>query len=263
MGDHNHDTDRPSPSRAVLFLRRLARVMLATGRIAATLAVFGGVVWGGYQALHHPRTPLRAEWNPVKPLRVADSVTALTKWKLARALGDPVLCLAALKGTAIATPLPDLVQSDICHIRGRVRLTSVGAAVMAPVETRCAIALRMAMWERHALQPAATAYIGSPLIRIRHYASYNCRPIRRPSGHAPRMSTHATADAIDVAGFDFEGGKRLTLKQDWNGATAEAAFLHAAQDGACRWFNTVLGPDYNALHADHFHMQNTGWNSCR
>ncbi|MBU2089188.1 MAG: extensin family protein, partial [Alphaproteobacteria bacterium] len=27
-----------------------------------------------------------------------------------------------------------------------------------------------------------------------------------------------------------------------------------ARDSACRYFNTVLGPEYNTAHADHFHL---------
>ena len=264
MDEDGHTPNRPSPSRAVLYLRKLMRAALALGRVTVTLALFGGMVWGGYLALYHPDTPLRDEWNPVKPLRIADPVTPLTKWKLSRALGDPALCQSVLDASSVsASAMSDLQRSEVCHIRGRVRLASVGAAKMKPLETRCPIALRLAMWERHALQPAAKAHLGTDLTGIRHYSSYNCRAIRTPSGKTSRMSTHASADAIDISGFDFANGKRLSLKADWNGAAPDAAFLRAAQQGACLWFNTVLGPEYNALHADHFHMQNTGWNSCR
>ncbi len=34
-------------------------------------------------------------------------------------------------------------------------------------------------------------------------------------------------------------------------------------DGGCRIFGTTLGPDYNAAHRDHFHVDMRGWNSCR
>jgi len=34
----------------------------------------------------------------------------------------------------------------------------------------------------------------------------------------------------------------------------EANFLHAAFDGACKTFGTVLGPESNAAHRDHFHL---------
>jgi hypothetical protein len=77
------------------------------------------------------------------------------------------------------------------------------------------------------------------------------------------MSTHATADAIDVSGFRFSNGKQINLQQDWDGSGPEAAFLRAARDGACDWFRVTLSPEYNNLHADHFHLQSTGWGLCR
>ncbi|MDH5833499.1 extensin family protein [Luteimonas kalidii] len=43
----------------------------------------------------------------------------------------------------------------------------------------------------------------------------------------------------------------------------EAAFLRAVRDGACQWFDAVLGPDYNAAHADHFHFDRGGGRICR
>jgi hypothetical protein len=72
-----------------------------------------------------------------------------------------------------------------------------------------------------------------------------------------------SAEAIDIAGFRLAGGRLVTLRQGWAGAPDEAAFLRAARDSACRFFATALGPDYNALHADHFHLQSRGWGLCR
>ena len=77
------------------------------------------------------------------------------------------------------------------------------------------------------------------------------------------MSTHATAEAIDVSGFVTEDGRAINLLEDWDGPGAEAAFLREVRDGACRWFVTTLGPEYNNLHHDHFHLQSRGWGLCR
>ena len=46
-------------------------------------------------------------------------------------------------------------------------------------------------------------------------------------------------------------------------ARPEAAFLREVNDGACRFFNAVLGPDYNAAHRDHFHLDMGRWRVCR
>lgn len=158
--------------------------------------------------------------------------------------------------------MADFEDTDQCHIMGRVDLSRVGGATMRPVETRCAIALRLAMWERHSLQPAA-AEIGKKLSGIDHIGSYNCREMRTGARATGRMSTHATADAIDIAGFRFSDGTDARLIRDWDKDDSTAAFLRTARDGACVWFRMTLSPDYNALHADHFHLQSQGWGGCR
>ncbi len=229
----------------------------------AALVVLGALGVGGYQALMHPQTPLPAAWNPVQPLRVSDPVTPITGWKLTRATAGIDTCLAALDGAAAFVAADDFVATDQCHIRGRVNLTGVGGARVAPLETRCAIALRMAMWERHSLQPDARDLLGAEVSTIDHIGSYNCRALRTTAGPTARMSTHATANAVDIAGFTLSDGRRIRLLDDWTDTDATAAFLRAARDGACDWFSLTLSPDYNALHADHFHLQSVGWGLCR
>ncbi|MDX8349323.1 extensin family protein [Cognatiyoonia sp. IB215446] len=226
--------------------------------------VFVGVLgFGLYQLLVHPGTPLPPHWNPTKPLVVSQPVTALTEWKLNRALASTESCLTTIEGFAALQPMSDFRESDQCGITGRVNLRAVGETRMSPIETRCAIALRMAMWERHGLQPAARDILGTTLARVDQSGSYNCRTIRTTSGPSERMSTHATADAIDISGFAFADGRQISLLRDWDGAGPEAAFLRAARDSACDWFRVTLSPDFNALHADHFHLQSVGWGLCR
>ena len=229
-----------------------------------TAFLFASVLaFGGYQAIVHPDTPLPREWNPTQPLVVTDAVTPLTSWKLNRAANDFDRCLAVLEGVSTLRPLPPLEDSDQCFISDRVDLRAVGQSRLSPVETRCAIALRMAMWEEHSLQPAAQQHLGTSVDRIQHIGSYNCRRMRTSNGTSSRMSTHATADAIDIAGFGFADGSQVRLLRDWGPNGAEANFLRAARDGACTWFNLTLSPDYNRLHADHFHLQSRGWGLCR
>lgn len=214
--------------------------------------------------LRHPQTPLPPEWNPAAALRISDPVSPLTHWKLRRATRDRAQCLAALVETdAVASEMPDYVESDVCGIKRRVRLSQVGEARFRPFETRCDIALRLAYWERHGLQPAAQEIFGEGIAAIEHFSSYSCRQIRTTSGLSNRMSLHATAEAVDIVGVRLESGRLVRLINGWNGAQDEAAFFRAARDTACQWFPTVLSPDYNQLHADHFHLQSRGWGLCR
>lgn len=222
------------------------------------LALVGAVL-----AVFHPQSPLPREWNPSKPLRISDPLTPLTMWKLTHALGSDDVCLAALDADATFDDLPDFEESAQCHIRPQVRLRTMGSTKVDPLNTRCQTALRLAMWEHHGIQPAATQHLDTSVREITHFSSYSCRQIRTLSSGAPRMSTHATASAIDVSGFVLADGRRLTLKKDWDGAANDAAFLRDARDSACTWFRVTLGPEYNALHADHFHLQHTGFGLCR
>ncbi|SFJ76041.1 extensin family protein [Jannaschia pohangensis] len=236
-------------------MARLSRIL---GRITVRLSILALLLWGGWWALMDPDSPLPPGWNPLEPLDVAAPETWLTGMKLRKALGSDATCLAALD-TGAAYSRMEPLEAGACSVGNRVMLSSVGGAAIDPVETSCAIALRSAMWERHALRDAA-ADLGAPVARILHQGSYNCRPIR---GSSARLSTHATAEAWDVRGVVLADGRQLSLLDGWDGSGAEAAFWRAARDGACTWFATVLGPDYNDLHADHFHLQSRGWGLCR
>ncbi len=213
----------------------------------------------GTALLHRPGTPLPDQWNVFEPLVVAGPITPLTSWKLDWATQDPKLCREVLAEAGAFEPMEDLVRNESCGITGRIALRAVGEAQIAPLGTACATALRLAMWDQHGIQPAAQQVFGQKVTRIRHIGSYNCRRIAGSS----RMSTHSTAEAIDITGFDLADGTAIRLKRDWTGPPDRAAFLKAVRNSSCDWFGTALGPEYNAAHADHFHLQNNGWGTCR
>lgn len=255
--EKNEEREAPKRSR----VSRWA-IFRSVGSALASLVVVGVVV-GGLLALFHPETPLPPQWNPTVPLSVVHPVTPLTTSKLRIALGDPVQCLAVLEEVAQLSRLESFEASENCHIRNRLALSAVGSVRIDRIETSCSTALRMAMWERHGVQPAAREFLETEATVIRQIGSYNCRPIRTSQGTSNRWSTHSTADAIDITGFDFADGRRIRLINDWTDGTEEAQFLRAVRDSACTWFATTLGPDYNSLHADHFHLQARGWGTCR
>jgi len=231
-------------------------------RWAAFLLVTGLGIFGAYQALFHPKTPLPPQWNPTVPFDIAHPLTPLTGWKLDPVAADRGQCLSALAASvAQFTPMPDFEESETCHIRNRVRLTGLGDVVLRPVETRCDMALRLAVWGRHGVQPFARAKLGQGVSEIHHQGSYNCRRIRTSSGNSTRWSTHATAQGFDISGFTLSDGRKITLTAGWTDPEV-GSFLRAVQKVACDVFGLVLGPDYNLLHADHFHIQTTG-NGCR
>ena len=235
------------------------------GFFRAAILFFGTLtVIASAVAVFHPDSPLPDAWNPIKPFHVADPYTPLTDWKLAQALADPVLCRAALTevATFAATGIKKSDNPD-CGIENAVVLQNILGVGLGGLETDCQTALRTAMWISFELDPMASQILGTSLTRIDQLGSYSCRQIRTTSGNGGRMSTHSKALAIDVAGFRFDDGSRIRLIKDWDDASAVGEFLRAARDGACDWFKTTLSPDYNALHADHFHLQAVAWGTCR
>ena len=130
-----------------------------------------------------------------------------------------------------------------------------------PFSLTCRAAVSLALWEKHAVTPAAERHFALPVQRIEHFGSYACRNVYgRPDA---TRSRHATAEAFDVAGFVLADGRRIRVLGDWNEDSAAAHFLHDVRDGACRFFDGVLSPDYNAAHRDHLHLDRGPYGICR
>ena len=121
----------------------------------------------------------------------------------------------------------------------------------------------MELWKRDTLDHKAEEIFGSGIARIEHLGAYSCRRIYGRDEGA--WSEHATANALDIAGFVLKDGTRISVPGDWEGEGDKPRFLHEVRDGACGAFSTVLSPDYNTAHADHFHLDMDGrWTSvCR
>ncbi|UUV05951.1 extensin family protein [Ruegeria sp. YS9] len=230
-------------------------------RLAVVVILLGGGVWW---VLAHPETPIPSHWNPLRDLKVTAPITPVTKVQLNRALASEARCRAALEDAGVQfEAMEDLIVDQNCGIAGRGRLTKLVTSRIEDVETSCATALRLTMWEHHVVQPAARDLFGADISRLRHIGSYNCRRIRTVQGQNSGWSSHARADSIDIVGVDTVDGRTLTLLSNWQGSGPEGAFFRLIWRGACGWFRVVLGPDFNRLHADHFHLQGPGWGYCR
>lgn len=101
------------------------------------------------------------------------------------------------------------------------------------------------------------------MARVDHFGSYACRNVRGAHSEGGQRSQHATANALDVAGFRWQSGHQIRLVNDWESDGPEAAFLREVLDGACRFFKGTLSPDYNAAHRDHFHLDQEPYRICQ
>lgn len=244
--------------------RRRIGCLLLIG-LALLAALFG---WREYQRL--VRT--RPELFPWTPLSLADPVGPFTAAKLAALAERPGQCraLLAAAGSAHRDAPPVRPAQAACGYDDALDLrpSGPGALRYAPARlvTSCPVAAALLLWERDVVQPAAARLLGERIAAIDHFGSYSCRRLnRRPDG---AYSEHATANAIDVAGFRTVAGRRITVLGDWAGSDLDAAFLREIRSGACDLFATTLSPDYNAAHADHLHLDQaargkTGRRACR
>jgi len=235
--------------------------------LLALLAIAAWFGWREYQRLVREE-PERFPWTP---LSLSDPIGAFTGRKLAALGKDPARCEALLEAARSADrPAPPRRPADSsCGYDNAVELRPAdkGALRYSPtgVVTACPVAAALVLWERDVVQPAAEHLLGERVASVDHYGSYSCRRLYGRGEGA--YSEHATANALDIAGFRLASGRRVNVLRDWSDGGRDAAFLHAVRDGACDLFATVLSPDYNAAHADHLHFDQakrgaTGWRGC-
>lgn len=234
------------------------------GLLCAASVGAAGYVW----LKDHP------EHDPWAPLMLRDPPGWASGVKVQALRGDRAECRAFLDRSLIAAEALPPAGEGQCLRDDRQVLTSAAHAdvALAPrgAQATCAVDAGLALWLRHGVQPAAQRLLGSQVARIEHFGTNNCRRIG--GGSAGSWSEHATGNAIDIAAFVLEDGRRIGVLKDWgDGGDADegkrAAFLRAARDAACESFATVLSPDYNAAHADHLHLDQArragGWAACR
>lgn len=173
------------------------------------------------------------------------------------------MCLADLSHFGVkCQPLPDRAFANGCSATHAVKLLAIGIPITNLGAVKCRLALPLTEWVQQVVQSTARDRLGSRVVKIESYGSFACRPINDVAGN--RLSEHGQADAVDIAAFDLADGRRVTVKEGWNGPDERVrAFLHQLHAGACQRFDVVLGPDANAYHQDHFHFDMGGGRYCR
>ncbi len=125
-------------------------------------------------------------------------------------------------------------------------------ALDPPATLTCRMVPVVDEWLRTDVQPSARTYLGEEVAEVEVAASYGCRTRNHKRG--AKMSEHGFANAIDIRAFVLEGGRRIDVKSGWNGSPTDALFLRSTHKGACKHFKTVIGPDGDRNHRDHFHF---------
>lgn len=213
--------------------------------------VFAGYIWLQKNPQH----------DPMAPLDVRDPAGWATDMKMLDMIENRGKCRQALERSDVRFRALTPTGDGPCALRDRVQVTSAPLRPSAPQST-CPVAAGLLIWFNDGLQEAAQEHLGSRVVQVDHLGTNSCRRVNnRPDGP---WSEHASGNAIDIAAFVLQDGRRISVLRDW-GKGEEGDFLAAARDAACDSFRTVLSPDYNREHANHFHLdQGTRWTSvCR
>jgi hypothetical protein len=222
-------------------------ILLALGGTAVS-------VWRGW-------LDVPAQWNPWAALDIKAPPNWLTGYKLMRLRSDPELCAQALRSSDLRVAQQSDSPGAKCPLIGALRVQGGEVALSSSFLASCPLAVAYAMFEHHSLQPAAQAIYGQEVARLDHLGSFACRNVyNRESG---ALSRHASADALDIAGFRLADGRSISVLKDWPKDNQDARFLRQVRDGACEAFSVVLSPDYNAAHRNHFHVDVGRWSVCR
>ncbi len=169
-------------------------------------------------------------------------------------------CEIVLAATNVeAVPIPSIGGPKGCGIAAPVKVQALGAVKLSPAgRFNCTMTAALYKWVTDVVQPAARSRFKQPVVEIREFASYSCRRRGGVTKGPVRISEHAFGNAIDVAEFRLADGTRISVLKDWGGFSAlfnrKAAFLREVHKKACGIFSTVLGPEANRAHRNHFHF---------
>jgi hypothetical protein len=183
-----------------------------------------------------------------------------------RMSADEMACRKNLKKLAVAfTELEPIRDSAACGIDHPVKVSRIGRVTIKPAATvTCEMAEAFASWTRNELVPASRWRFLSGVKTIHQGSSYSCRNI---AGTRGTPSEHAQGNAIDVMKLELNNGKIIDVRKPGLFAFRKRGLLNTVRADGCQYFTTVLGPGYNADHADHFHFdiksRRNGYRACR
>ena len=150
-----------------------------------------------------------------------------------------------------------------CGVSSPVQVTSVaGVDLSQPATMDCRTAKALNKWVKNGVKPII-GRLGGGVSSLQVVAHYSCRT--RNSRPGARISEHGKGHAIDISAINLNNGASVTVLRDWN-KRAEGRLLKQLQRAACGPFGTVLGPNADRFHQDHFHLDTArgrGGSYCR
>lgn len=160
-----------------------------------------------------------------------------------------------IKGQTISA-IPGKING--CGISSPVRVTEVSGVKLSQAAVMdCTTAKALNNWVRNGVYPAVGRLGGGPS-SLRVVAHYACRT--RNSQRGAKISEHGKGRAVDIAGIRLKNGTELSVLRGWRDP-AQSKVLKKMHKAACGPFGTVLGPNADKYHQDHFHFDTARYRS--
>jgi hypothetical protein len=165
-------------------------------------------------------------------------------------------CPAVMAGLVAAEALPPISEGQ-CGLQSPLSITAVGVngrmvPLSSPVTGSCGLATVLPQWVQ-AVDGYLWAHDNTTVESVTVGTSYMCRNVNNAA--TGNLSDHAFGDALDVVGFKLMDGRSISVLEGWPGSEEQGSrIVRYAHDAACSLFMTTLGPESNALHHDHLHL---------
>ncbi|MEP5761686.1 MAG: extensin family protein [Litoreibacter sp.] len=144
-----------------------------------------------------------------------------------------------------------------CGIPEPVSVTAIdGVALSQAATIDCTTAKALHSWVKNGAKPVVGRK-GGGIKSLHVVAHYACRT--RNNRRGAKISEHGRGRAIDIAGISLENGQSLSVLKDWR--SSNASTMRGLHKAACGPFGTVLGPNSDRFHQDHFHFDTARYRS--
>lgn len=194
-------------------------------------------------------------WPQSRPDGLAEKVMAQRQKRKREQARGSICGDLAIQGEAIGN-VPGRIKG--CGIENAVRVRSVAGVTLSQAATiDCTTARALKTWVEQGAIPAV-GNRGGGLSSLKIAAHYACRTRNNQPGG--RISEHGRGRAVDISALVMKDGSSMTVLKGWR-SKAHSRPLKSMHRAACGPFGTVLGPNADRFHQDHFHFDTARYRS--
>lgn len=164
---------------------------------------------------HSPAAPPEA-----KPDQAAAEPAKPETWSDADVIAALRECVRLLAPIASEVELAEPTRHQQCGAPAPVLVKRIGSGagkveINPPAELNCRMVVSLHAWVEGTLQPAAREALGTTIARLRNASGYSCRARNGNPLGTDKLSEHALANAIDIAGFITADGRTVDVSRSW------------------------------------------------